>query len=95
MIWALRHWRVLAVLGALSGLFYGGWYVRGYVERASDMRAQLAAERKAAVAALKYYAERDVMDHALDEQAREFSQMEGRDARLSNHLRHAAERLWP
>lgn len=96
------NWRVLATLGALAGLFYGGWAVRGYVERADDLRAavaslqsDLASERKTALAVRKYYAERDAIKDSLDAQAREFQSMEGRDAPLSDHLRGVAGRLWP
>lgn len=102
MIWALRNWRIIAAVGFMAGLFYAGWHVRGNVERADDLRAsnaslraELAEAQQTAAVMQSHYARQARQIETLDAQAREFSQMEGRDAPLSNHMLGVAGKLWP
>lgn len=103
MIWAiLRQWRMIATTVALAGLFYGGWWLRGYVERVDDLRAfnaalrdDLQAARQTADVMRAHYARQDDTVKRLQTLDDDINSVEGRDAPLSPYLDNASRRLWP
>lgn len=43
LMWALKNWRIVAVLGALTGAFLAGWYSQGWRKDAALQSALEAA----------------------------------------------------
>jgi cell division protein FtsB len=103
MIWAiLRHWRLVVATAALAGLFYGGWWARGYVERVDDLRASNAALREDLMAARQtaevmraHYDRQEKTRQTLKALADEINSVKGRNAPLPPYLDNSAGKLWP
>lgn len=86
---------VLIVAAVAVGLL---WIQTQRLERAQATARAQAAEldgyREAARITAAYAARREELDRQNSDLARELSNIEGRNAPLSDHLRRAAGRLW-
>ena len=98
----LQYWRLIATVAVLAGSIYGGWWLRGYVERVDDLRASNATLRKDLQAAHQtaevmraHHArmQREAADYTAVLEA--LNKMDGQNAPLSDLLRATAGRLWP
>lgn len=90
---------LLAAGAAISGLLVVVWLLWGVnADLRADMAIKDAQIERDAKTRLEYaeYVKNAEQDRAeLNQLQREMSEMEGRDAPLSDHMRAAAIRLWP